>query len=486
MACEPGSVARSYQSGAAERPRFSCSVATVVQPDCPPSSKALLPRRAGGVGRRPARAAGCGRAMPTLWTGGDEARWLGWLDIVARQRARAGRAARASRRRCAPTGSATLSCSAWAARASGPRCWPRCSRRRRATPSSWSSTRPTRLRCGPSRRGSISTRTLFIVSSKSGTTLEPNILYAHFLARAGARPGTRAGRPLRRDHRPGLAARERRRGRPASAASSTACPRSAAATRCCRISAWCRRRFSASISRLPRARGATGRRRAAPRCRPRTTPAWRWAWRSARRPAPAATRSRWSASPPLWDFGAWLEQLLAESTGKQGRGLIPVDGEELGAPAVYGDDRLFVHLRVESAAGRGAGRARRGPGRRRPSGREARHRRPRWSWAASSSAGSWRPRPPARRSASIPSISPTSRRARWPRARLTAEVERTGALPEERPLLSEAGLSSTPTSATRRRCARRWPAPPASPACCAPTSSGCGPATTSRSSPTWR
>lgn len=51
-------------------------------------------------------------------------------------------------------------------------------------------------------------------------------------------------------------------------------------------------------------------------------------------------------SPGLWDFGAWLEQLLAESTGKEGKGLIPVDLEPLGTPAVYGADRLFVSTRL--------------------------------------------------------------------------------------------------------------------------------------------
>jgi transaldolase/glucose-6-phosphate isomerase len=55
-------------------------------------------------------------------------------------------------------------------------------------------------------------------------------------------------------------------------------------------------------------------------------------------------------SPGIWDLGAWLEQLLAESTGKVGKGLIPVDGEQLAAPAKYGNDRLFVYLRLESAA----------------------------------------------------------------------------------------------------------------------------------------
>ena len=54
-------------------------------------------------------------------------------------------------------------------------------------------------------------------------------------------------------------------------------------------------------------------------------------------------------SPGIWDMGAWLEQLLAESTGKNGKGLIPVDRERLGPPEVYGNDRMFVYLRLENA-----------------------------------------------------------------------------------------------------------------------------------------
>ena len=49
-------------------------------------------------------------------------------------------------------------------------------------------------------------------------------------------------------------------------------------------------------------------------------------------------------SPTIYDLGAWLEQLLAESTGKNGKGLIPVDREPLGNPDDYGSDRLFVHI----------------------------------------------------------------------------------------------------------------------------------------------
>ncbi len=55
-------------------------------------------------------------------------------------------------------------------------------------------------------------------------------------------------------------------------------------------------------------------------------------------------------SPKLWNLGAWLEQLLAESTGKKGRGLIPVDLEEIAAPDVYGKDRAFVYIRLSSDA----------------------------------------------------------------------------------------------------------------------------------------
>jgi len=54
-------------------------------------------------------------------------------------------------------------------------------------------------------------------------------------------------------------------------------------------------------------------------------------------------------SPAIYDLGAWLEQLLAESTGKEGKGLIPVDREPLGPPEVYGADRLFVYVRLASA-----------------------------------------------------------------------------------------------------------------------------------------
>ena len=51
--------------------------------------------------------------------------------------------------------------------------------------------------------------------------------------------------------------------------------------------------------------------------------------------------------PPLAVLGAWIEQLVAESTGKLGKGIVPVDGEALGAPGAYGADRLFVAIGLD-------------------------------------------------------------------------------------------------------------------------------------------
>jgi transaldolase/glucose-6-phosphate isomerase len=53
-------------------------------------------------------------------------------------------------------------------------------------------------------------------------------------------------------------------------------------------------------------------------------------------------------SPGIFDLGAWLEQLIAESTGKIGKGIIPVDREQIAKPAAYGNDRVFAYLRLAS------------------------------------------------------------------------------------------------------------------------------------------
>ncbi len=52
-------------------------------------------------------------------------------------------------------------------------------------------------------------------------------------------------------------------------------------------------------------------------------------------------------SPAIASFGDWVEQLIAESTGKDGRGILPIVGEPVGAPDVYGNDRVFVYLQLD-------------------------------------------------------------------------------------------------------------------------------------------
>ncbi|MGD0522169.1 MAG: bifunctional transaldolase/phosoglucose isomerase [Terracidiphilus sp.] len=55
-------------------------------------------------------------------------------------------------------------------------------------------------------------------------------------------------------------------------------------------------------------------------------------------------------SPEIYDLGAWLEQLIAESTGKLGKGITPVDREGIAAPEVYGKDRIFASIRLAGTA----------------------------------------------------------------------------------------------------------------------------------------
>jgi hypothetical protein len=55
-------------------------------------------------------------------------------------------------------------------------------------------------------------------------------------------------------------------------------------------------------------------------------------------------------SPEIYDLGAWMEQLVAESTGKQGKGITPVDREGIAAPEIYGNDRIFAYIRLGGRA----------------------------------------------------------------------------------------------------------------------------------------
>ena len=116
------------------------------------------------------------------------------------------------------------------------------------------------------------------------------------------------------------------------------------------------------------------------------------------------------ADAEIASFGAWLEQLIAESTGKHGVGIVPVDGEPVGPVGEYGPDRAFVRIALAGSDGAGPRRPRRRRSRR-PATRSSGSTSPTRSTSApSSSAGRW-PRPsPGPSSASTRSTSRTSRR----------------------------------------------------------------------------
>ena len=270
-----------------------------------------------------------------LWAG-DAALWTGdgrgRLARLARRRRRAAARASTSSTRSPRTSSGAgfsrrRCCSAWAARA-----WPRGARRRpsaasRACPSSCVARldRPGADRGDRERDRSRDARCSSCRASpaaRSSRTSSSSISSTRAQAAVGAERG---GAALRRDHRSRLLARAGR----ASARLPAHLPRprrrSAAATRCCRTSAWCRRRRSASTfagsSDATARDGALLRRRACRRRRTRASllgvdPGRRW--RSSGR-----DKVTLIASPGIADLGAWLEQLLAESTGKQGKGIDP-------------------------------------------------------------------------------------------------------------------------------------------------------------------
>ena len=193
-------------------------------------------------------------------------------------------------------------------------------------------------------------RTLFIVSSKSGTTLEPNILMDYFWARAaealgadavgshfiavtdpGSRLYQRAEERGFRGIYPGLA------------------------------SIGGRYSVLSNFGMVPAAicgldvRGLLETTRILVRaCGPDVPPAENPGVQLGLVMGVLAGRGRDKvtiiASPGIDGFGAWAEQLIAESTGKDHKGLIPVEGEPLGPPSVYADDRLFVYLRLAGHA----------------------------------------------------------------------------------------------------------------------------------------
>jgi transaldolase/glucose-6-phosphate isomerase len=190
-------------------------------------------------------------------------------------------------------------------------------------------------------------RTLFIVASKSGSTLEPDVLHRYFLDLAARAPGAGpAGARFIAITDPGskleALAREQGIWRVFSGKPSIGGRYSALSNfgmvPAAVIGLDVRALYQDALA-MVRACG--------PSAPPAANPGF--ALGALLGVAEAAGRDKITliASDGIADLGAWLEQLIAESTGKRGRGLIPIDGETLGPPGVYGDDRVFAYLRLE-------------------------------------------------------------------------------------------------------------------------------------------
>ena len=144
-------------------------------------------------------------------------------------------------------------------------------------------------------------------------------------------------------------------------------------------------------------------------------------------------------SPGICDLGAWLEQLLAESTGKLGKGIIPVDRERLAGPEVYGNDRIFVYVRLNSGADTNQDA-------KVAAIEKAGHPVVHISMADTYDLGAefFRWEIATAVAGSILGINPFNQpdveASKVATRSLTAEYEKTGALPEEKPIVEDAGV----------------------------------------------
>jgi transaldolase/glucose-6-phosphate isomerase len=283
-------------------------------------------------------------------------------------------------------------------------------------------------------------RTLFFVSSKSGTTLEPDVLKKYFFAKvrdavgpadAGTRfvaitdPGSSLERDARADaFRAVLHGRESIGGRYSALSNFGMAPGAVAGVDVAEM--------------LERAR------RMADTCGPGVPPQENpgLLLGAVIGAAGLAGRDKLTlvTSPAIADLGAWLEQLVAESTGKDGRGLIPVHGEPLGEPEAYGEDRLFAYVRLTADPDLAQDAALEAL-------EQAGHPVVRieiedrldlgaqfflWEFATAVTGAVLGVNP-----FDQPDVEASKVRTR----ELTAEYEQTGALPEEEPILEEAGLA---------------------------------------------
>ena len=286
----------------------------------------------------------------SLWTGNDEARWLGWLDSAAQAQA----AIDAYERFAADihgAGFAHIVLIGMGGSSLGPEVLSRIFTPRAGWPHLLvlDSTDPSQI---AAMAAAVDLeKTLFIVSSKSGSTVEPNMLLAYFFAeierlrgRAAAGrqfvavtdPGSQLEALARRDGFRQIFHGEPSIGGRYSVLSPFGLVPAAAA--------------GFDVAGLLR-EALTMVRSCGADVPPAANPGVQLGLALGEAGLAGRDKVTVFAPPALAGFGAWAEQLIAESTGKTGKALIPVDGEAPAAPAAYGADRIFINLRLGNQSG---------------------------------------------------------------------------------------------------------------------------------------
>jgi transaldolase/glucose-6-phosphate isomerase len=283
-----------------------------------------------------------------LWTGADEAQWLGWLDVVD-----AGFAELEGLKKFAQDVRQSEFRNIVLLGMGGSSLGPEVLARTFARPQGFpllhvlDSTDPQQIRAID--RSIDLARTLFIVSSKSGSTIEPNILKDYFFARVAAAVGhAQTGQHF-------VAITD-----PRSSLQKTAQQDGFRHTFFGIPSIGGRYSVLSNFGLVPAAAAGFDVelflrsahlmvRSCAADVPPSENPGVALGLALGAAARKGRDKVTIVASPGIADFGAWAEQLIAESTGKNGKGLIPVDAEPLGPPEAYGSDRIFVYLRLDAA-----------------------------------------------------------------------------------------------------------------------------------------
>jgi len=283
----------------------------------------------------------------SLWAGEDENKWVGWLHVVEKELADINRL-RDFAVEVKPRGFTDVVLLGMGGSSLGPEVLGKTFGRQAGWPHfhMLDSTDPAQIKT--IEEAIDLGKTLFIVSSKSGSTLEPNIFLDYFFDRVGALRGKdKAGKHFVAVTDPGSSL-ERRAGQLGFDHTFHGAPTIGG-------------RYSvlskfglvpAAVLGLDVRRLLETTRTMQRSCGADVPPSENPGVQLGVAMGVAATRFGRDkvtiiSSPGIADLGAWLEQLLAESTGKQGRGLIPLAGEPLTVPECYGSDRFFAYLELD-------------------------------------------------------------------------------------------------------------------------------------------